>query len=422
MSEDGGTNPTGLVPRRVRPLDGVLIAGGVVLFLVLLYTMRGLLNPLLVGAAGLIMLWPVRSHGGVRAIMLSGLFLLVIWFFDRISTILLPFGFAYLLAFLFNPAVKVFHERFRVPRWASSLLVTGLIIGAITAVFLLLVPSLAGQLEVLGERILGGVSGLRGWLTGLALLDSLENAGLIQKTEFVAEIVASVQEQATTLARGIPETAQQIVKSLGSLLGIITVLAILPVLLFYNVKDFDVITDRVSELFPTFGGRREYLLKAGSVVGRYLRGQLTISAIAAFNVSVALLLFDVPFALLIGLLGGLLNMIPNVGAIVTNVIGVTIAVVFGDPWFAKATIVFLVLLGESLLESSVLTPHILGHQVGLHPVLILLSLFVFGSFLGLLGLFIAVPVTALIVATYSAWKEQINLEITSFVAPVYEND
>jgi len=293
--------------------------------------------------------------------------------------------------------------------------VTALIIGIMASFAFLLIPSLINQLEVLGARIVDGVSGLRSWLTASTLLDRLQDAGVLDKQEFIGQVISAIQEQAGVLASGVPQAAQEVAKGLGSILGLVTVLAIMPVVVFYTLKDFAVITDKIIELFPTFGGRREYLVKAGGVVGNYLRGQLMISAIAAFNVSVLLLIFDVPFALLIGLLGGLLNMIPNVGAILTNIVGIVIAVVFGDPWFAKALIVFFVLLGESLLESSVLTPHILSHQVGLHPVLIVLSLFVFGTFMGLFGLFIAVPVTALIVTAYQAWHQELQFEISEYV-------
>ena len=67
------------------------------------------------------------------------------------------------------------------------------------------------------------------------------------------------------------------------------------------------------------------MVKASAIVGNYLRGQLLISGIAAFNVSVALILLDMPLALVIGLLAGLLNMIPNIGIILTNIVGITIA-------------------------------------------------------------------------------------------------
>ncbi len=401
---------------RPRSLDAALIAGGIALFLVLLYTMREFLNPLLVGAAGVILLWPLRSNRAVRALLVSGAFLLILWFFDRLSTVLLPFGVAYLLAYLFNPVVDFLNQRFKVPRWASSLVVTGLIIGLMASFAFLLIPSIINQLEVLGTRIFESVSGLSEWLAESTLLDRLQDAGIVEKQDFIAQIIAAVQEQAGVLASGVPEAAQKLAKGLGSILGLVTVVAIMPVLVFYMVKDFSLITDKVMQLFPTFGGRREYLIKAGGVVGNYLRGQLMISAIAAVNVSVLLLIFDVPFALLIGLLGGLLNMIPNVGAIITNIIGVTIAIVFGDPWLAKALVVFVVLLGEAILESSVLSPQILSHQVGLHPVLIVLSLFVFGAFMGLLGLFIAVPVTALIVAAYRAWHQELQFEISNYMS------
>ncbi|NNE33888.1 MAG: AI-2E family transporter, partial [Rhodothermales bacterium] len=142
-------------------------------------------------------------------------------------------------------------------------------------------------------------------------------------------------------------------------------------------------------------------------------------AIAAFNVSIGLLIFDVPFALLLGLLAGILNMIPNIGIVITNVIGILIAVVFGDPWLLKAVIVVGVLGLESILETSVLTPRIQSSQVGLHPILIIMSLFVFGSLMGIVGLLIAVPATAILATAYSAWKDDLTLDIRTAV-PVVE--
>ncbi|MDX1739868.1 MAG: AI-2E family transporter, partial [Rhodothermales bacterium] len=180
---------------RLRPLDAALLVGGLSLFLVLLYTMREFLNPLLVGAAALIMLWPLRSHRAVRAVLVSGTFLLVLWFFDRLSTVLLPFGVAYLLAYLFNPVVAFMNERFRVPRWASSLVATGLIIGIVASIAFLLIPSLINQLEVLGSRIVEGVSGLRSWLDASPLLDRMQDAGILDKQEFIGQVIAAIQEQ-----------------------------------------------------------------------------------------------------------------------------------------------------------------------------------------------------------------------------------
>jgi predicted PurR-regulated permease PerM len=217
-----------------------------------------------------------------------------------------------------------------------------------------------------------------------------------------------VQQQ----ARRLPEAVEGVASSLGSVLGVVTLVALVPVLLFYTLRDYPDIQESLTELFPTAGGRRDYLVQAGSIVGQYLRGQLMISSIAAFNVSVLLFIFDVPFWLLIGLLAGLLNFIPQLGALIALVVGGLVAFLLAG--WVKAAIVIAVLLGESFLEQSVLTPNILSYQVGLHPLLVLFSLLTFGMFLGVFGLLIAVPLTAILVTAYRAYREELTLELGEY--------
>jgi predicted PurR-regulated permease PerM len=125
--------------------------------------------------------------------------------------------------------------------------------------------------------------------------------------------------------------------------------------------------------------------------------------------------FDIPFWLLIGLLAGLLNLIPQIGALITMVVGALVALILGS--WVKAVIVIAVLLGESLLEQSVLTPNILSYQVGLHPLLVLFSLLVFGTLLGVFGLLIAVPVTAILMTGYRAFREELTLDLSEYGTP-----
>jgi predicted PurR-regulated permease PerM len=343
--------------------------------------------------------------------LISGGVLLLLWTIDKLSRVLIPFVVVYLLAYLLNPVVKQLRRRAGLPRWASSLLITGLAVGIFALVILILAPSVAGQLEGLSERLIEGVGGLRSWLAGSAILDALETSGLINKQEVLQQIQDLVQQQAQRL----PGAVENLASSLGSVLGVLTVLALVPVLLFYTLRDYPDIQEGLIELFPTASGRRDYLVQAGSIVGHYLRGQLTISSIAAFNVSVLLFLFDVPFWLLIGLMSGILNFIPQLGAIITMILGSLLAFVLSG--WVKAGVVLLVLLGESFLEQSVLTPNILSYQVGIHPVLILFSLLTFGTFLGVFGLLIAVPLTAILVTAYRAYRDELTLELGHYGDP-----
>lgn len=411
------TSATGLLDAsgwdsgRTTAFQTALVVGGLILFLVLLYEMRGFLNPPILAVATVLMLWPLRQVRTVKTIFVAGGFLLFMWFLDELSVILLPFAVVYLLAYLFHPTVARVQERFGVPRWLSALIATLLLVGAFALIFLLVIPSIVNQFEVLALRLVDTIGGLREWLQTTTAFDRLEETGMIDKQQVIAQLTAFAQDQATALANGIPEAAQRVLSSINTLLGIIAIATIMPVVHYYTLKDYPFITPRLIELFPTVNGRRDYLVHASTIIGNYLRGQLAISGIAAFNVSVALIILDMPFALLIGILGGILNMIPNLGIILTNIIGILIALIFGDPWFIDLIKVVSVLLGQSLLEQAVLTPNIMSHQVGLHPVLIILSLFVFGYFMGALGLLIAVPMTALVMAFYKTYRDQIKLEI-----------
>lgn len=400
---------------RSTAFEMVLVGGGVVLFLVMLYGMNTppreevFLTPPLVGLAGVVLLWPLRRHKAVRALLLSGGLLLLLWTLDKVSRVLVPFGAVYLLAYLLNPLVKRLERRYRVPRWLPSLVITGLVVGAFILFVLILAPNIANQAQALSERVLGTVQHLRTWLEASTVLDTLESAGILNKQQVIEQMQALVKNQASEL----PGALENLASSLGSFLGIVTLLALVPVILFYTLKDYPTIQTALVDLFPTAGGRRDYLVEAGSIVGRYFRGQLLISTIAAVNVSVLLFLFNIPFWLLIGLLAGLLNLIPQIGALITMVVGALVALVLGS--WAKALIVIAVLLGESMLEQSVLTPNILSYQVGLHPLLVLFSLLVFGTLLGIFGLLIAVPLTTILVTGYRAYREELTLDLSEYV-------
>lgn len=397
-----------------------LIVGGLITFFFLLIELnerRGgaetpsFLDPLLIALAGTILLWPLRYHTVARAIFAAGGTLLLLWFLDKVGGVLAPFIVVYVLAYVFNPLVTTLHEKRGLSRSVSSLGVTMLLVGAIVLFFLLLVPTLFNELSSLATNLLSTLASLQAWVQNSTFVERLVENGLLERETLTQQLGTLLPNQIDGMAQGIPVAARGLLRSVNTLIGLVTVLAVVPVVLYYTLKDYPFINRRLAELFPTVEGRRDYLVKAGAVVGNYLRGQLIISAIAAVNVSVFLLIFDVPFALLIGLLAGILQMIPNIGAVITNVIGILIALIFGDPAWLDALAVFGVLMGQSILETTVLVPNIMSHQVGLHPVVIILALFVFGAFLGLLGLIIAVPATALIMAAYKAYRDSIHIEL-----------
>lgn len=369
------------------------------------------LSPLVVAGAGIILLWPYRENKSIRGILVAGGFILALWIIGILGGVLTPFAIVFLLAYLLNPAVTWAHEKWNLKRWISSLILTLVFVGVLVLFALLIVPSLAGQLESLASSLIELISGVPQWISDAEILNSLENAGLIQREALTQQLSTFLPNQISTLAAGIPSAAASLTRSVGTLFGLLTTVALIPILLFYILKDYQEIRGALIELFPRVRGNRTYLTHTSKVVGNYLRGQLTISALGAIIVTIPLLIFKVPFALVIGILAGLLNMIPNLGAIMTYIIGGLLMLAFGT--IGDFILVMGVLVGQSFLEQSVLTPNIMGQSVGLHPVLIIFSLFVFSAFFGFLGLLIAVPATALLIGLYKAHKEELVMDLES---------
>lgn len=403
--------------QRRTALEAVMVAGALVLFLVMLYEMHEsreggtFVSPLLVAAAGAILIWPLRKLTPVRGLLLAGTLLLVLWMMRQLAGILLPFAAVYLIAYFLEPAVSWLRRRYDVPRWVSAMGFVGLVVGVVALIIVLIVPSLLGEIQTLGARLITAIGDLRAWAVTSPLLDRLAQTGIVDKNVIVAQITTGMQDLVSDLTGSLPLIVTRVVSSITAILGVVTLAAVLPVVLYYLLKDYPFIARRVSELFPTFGGRRDYLVRVSSIVGSYLRGQMIISAIAAFNVGLLLTIFGFPFALLLGLIAGLLNLIPNIGALITMVLGVAVALIFGDPVLKDLVVVVAVLMGQALLEQSILSPKILSSHVGLHPVLIILSLFVFGYFMGLIGLLIAVPLTALLMTFYKAYRDTMTLDL-----------
>lgn len=394
----------------------LLFGGGALLFLALLYVMQAMLNPAILAGACVILLWPIRHHKIAHAILFSGGFLLMVWFFVEVAGVLLPFVGVYVLAYLFDPIVTHLHRRFGVHRGLTSFIVTMLIVSVVALFALFLIPNVLNQLDSIGEHVTASLQQFRSWMLASPLLNYAMPSDL-EKEALASRLTESIQSYAGAWTASIPSNVTEMIQSFGPLVSVFLIALVMPVILFYMLKDYRVIKAGVIELLPLVSGQRTYLKKVSRIVGNYLRGQLMISAIGGSVVTVALVIADIPFALLIGLMSGLLNMIPNLGVIITNLVGISIALVFGERGFLDVALVVTILMGQSLLEQAVLIPRILSHHVGLHPVLILFSLFVFGALMGIIGLFVAVPAMALIATVYQTYRGQVSFDLTEYATP-----
>ena len=136
-----------------------------------------------------------------------------------------------------------------------------------------------------------------------------------------------------------------------------------------------------------------------NVLGEFMHGQLSVMAVMAVLYSAMLWFAGLEFSLTIGVISGILVFIPYIGFIVGIALATLVAVSQFESW-SDFILIWALMGAGTALESIVITPWLVGERIGLHPVLVLLALLVFGSLLGLVGVLAALPLAALLLVLF----------------------
>ncbi len=359
---------------------------------------QGVLSPFVTTLALVFVLYPLRRLPFARRLIWLAVLLFAVWFVDSIIGLLAPFILAFLVAYALNPLVSGL-ERRSVPRWLSALLSILLLVGIVVAVALFLLPAAFSQFQGIIQGANALATGLVGVIQSGAIFEYLARFGIpVEKAREM--ITQELLPRVEGVLRSLFEAVFGFVSSISTLVLQIINAVIIPFLAFYLLKDFPLVIERFVFLFPR--ARRPLITEIGGKVdqlmGKYLRGAVIVAIIQGTIAGMGLWIIGVNYPLVLGIMTGILDFVPYIGLLTSLVVSCVVAVFSGDPVMAKVIAVVVLFLSQKLLEATVLAPKIVGSQVGLHPVLLILCLMVFGYFLGFVGLLIAVPATALIIA------------------------
>ena len=204
------------------------------------------------------------------------------------------------------------------------------------------------------------------------------------------EILADLGDTLLSVAQAaLTKTLQAVANTFSFIIG----LAIVPVLLFYLLKDGERLVASSLSIFPknARGHAKEVVRIVNESLGAYIRAQLLLMLFVGLIVFVGLVLLDIEFAVLLGLVAGITEAIPVVGPIIGAVPGIIVTLAT-DP--EKIVWVLALYLGSQLLENSLLVPRIQGNAVHMHPVVIMALLIVGSETFGVIGVVAAVPVAS----------------------------
>jgi predicted PurR-regulated permease PerM len=385
-------------------IEVVLLAGSVLLLLVLFYTIHSILSPFLALGAILFILFPLRRHALARNVMWLAIVLFALWFLDSVSTILAPFIVSLVFAYMLDPVVDLF-QKWKIPRWISSLVIILLFLAGITLILFFIIPIAFRQFEGAMETLSKVTYEYQNAFWSSKLIKLLESYGVS-----IDELRASVASQLTPRFEDIIKT---VVNLLGQLMSSITgfltqifYIILIPFLTFYFLTDFPKISHRFKLLFPRKMRDRveEYMSRADDLIGHYLRGALLVALLQGIIIGVVFSIAGIKYAFLLGLLAGIFDLVPYFGLFAIMVLSAVIALFSDPPVLMKLSIAVASISLLHMAEVTFLSPKIIGSKVGLHPLMIILSLLVFMYFLGFVGLLIAVPTTALIILFVRDWE------------------
>lgn len=343
------------------------------------------------------------------------LFILIIfigWILFGIGTQLIPFILAILIGYLLDPLATKLEKR-GLKRWLSAAIVVSIssVIFIIGVIYI--IPIIIEQTQTILINITSYVEEFSYYLQSKEF-DTLLKKLNIPKNTFRLVITQEILPRLETILSAIFNSLISLFSSISNITNYIISIVILPILVFYFLKDFGKFKSKAKWILKEENQTIHYYVKRFDIVFRtYIGWIITTSTIVFVVSSISFYIFNIPYSILLAIIAGILNLIPYFGSLFSIIINVIILIFVND---ANLVIQILILvstiLGTHFLNAYLLEPTIAGNKVGLHPVLMILAVFIFLSLFGIIGMLIAVPITSIIVLIIKEkLKERFNKKV-----------
>lgn len=306
--------------------------------------------------------------------------------FFRVHEILGPFIAAFVLAYLLSPLVN-WLERHHLSRRLAIVVVFVGILAVLALVIFLLLPLLYNELAKLSVVLPQFMQSVDKQVQ--------EMRSAFRSTGLPNRVVAVFDQHLGQGEDYLVQKLQYVLSHLPELLASLSLFILSPVLAIYFLADWH----RLESSFARMADQRWRLewqrvwRDISHVIRRFVRGNLVVALIVGILTGIGVKLLGMEYALLIGVICGVSDLIPYFGPIIGAVPAVALGLI-KSPWMALK--VLLVILIVQQLESNVISPKIMGDSVGLHPLWIVFALLAGGEMAGVLGMLIAVPVAAVL--------------------------
>lgn len=308
-----------------------------------------------------------------------------------LSPILTPFVAAVILAYICSPMVQRLCSC-NIPRTLAVVLVMGGLLLIFTLLLLIMLPLLQKEISQFVMRLPDWIEAAR--LHLLPQLQSWFGTDLQWDSQAIKELLLSHWRNAGGIAAKL---LPWLGSSGGAIIGALVSLLLIPVVMFYLLRDWNGLLAQVDDLIPRHlhDKTTEIAIEVDRVLAEFLRGQISVMLLMSAYYAIVLWIVGLEFALPIGIIAGMLVFIPYLGMIVGLALA-TLAATMQFTEFGSVVLVWAVFGAGQLLEGMVVTPWLVGDRVGLHPVVVIFALLAFGQLFGFFGLLLALPLAAIL--------------------------
>lgn len=338
----------------------------------------------------------VQSHVVFRVIVVSGL-LVMIWL---AKSAYLPILIAVASAFLLHPFVRILTQRIGIGHNIAILLAILVAMGVTLLMMGVIIRPIIKEIILLSENIPTILKSLVDII--LAVIKLVNDNQLYTKElqSVVEEILSGGMTAGVTLAK-------KIASLLVTLFSEIIDFVLIPVLIFFLLKDYQLLADGVVSFIDTRYRQkaRSIIDEIARVIGSFLRGQVLVCFIVGAVTFGGLLLFKVPYPFVLACVAGITEAIPIIGPILAAIPAILLGLVASPITALKIALFYLIV---QQLENHIIVPKVMGDSVDLHPVLVIVGLLIAGELYGVGGMILALPVMATVHVLIKNfwWKEE----------------
>lgn len=347
--------------------------------------------------------WP-QTRVILRVIIIVLAVAVTIWIVIKLTAVILLLILSVFFAYLVSPLVDFLRRPIRIsgremvmPRILAISLAYLVIVGAIIAAFYVLVPRLGNQFPEFAQQA-------RGYWKSLG--ENMLRFNEYLRLRMPGPVMEAINREIPHIVQGVSDTLSEVLKGMVLWLAYVPWLILIPVLSFFFLKDAESFRRSALQMLPRGRWRwrgDEFFQDVSSTLAAYTRAQLTACLFIGIICSIGFALLGLPSPLVLGFIAGVFEFVPLIGPLTIGVIAAFVGGLHGGSSSALMVILFLAVL--RIVQDYYIYPKLIGQGIHLHPLAVIIAILAGAELAGIAGIFLAIPVVAIITVSYRHWLE-----------------